>query len=173
MLPEVPLTSEVAVAEVPATLPTRPDPRSHASSSPAADSTPDGPPRRWPRWVVRPLVIYLASRVVTWTTLAMVSVITHQGLLDEVDRWDSQWFIRAAAEGWPRHLPLHQGHVARSTIAFFPLFPLSVRWLADLTGLSLLGAGITVATVSGGLAMVGIWALVRHYADQRAADRAT
>jgi len=173
MLPEGPLTSEVAVAEVPATLRTRQDPTARSGSSPDADSTPDDPLRRWPRWVVRPLVIYLASRVVTWTTLVMVSVITHQGLLDEVDRWDGQWFIRAAADGWPRHLPLNQGHVARSTIAFFPLFPLSIRWLSDLTGLSLLGAGITIATVTGGLAMVAIWALVRHYTDQRAADRAT
>ncbi len=51
--------------------------------------------------------------------------------------------------GWPRHLPYDHGHVAGSTIAFFPLFPLSIRWLSHLTGLSLLAAGITITTVTG------------------------
>ncbi len=63
--------------------------------------------------------------------------------------------------------------MAGSTIAFFPLFPLSIRWLSDVTGLSLLAAGITITTVTGLTAMVGVWALVRHYADQASADRAT
>ena len=75
--------------------------------------------------------------------------------------------------GWPRHLPYHHGHVAGSTIAFFPLFPLSIRWLSDLTGLTPLAAGITITTVTGLTAMVGVWVLVRHYADQSSADRAT
>ncbi len=129
--------------------------------------------RWWPRWVLRPAVIYLVSRAVTWTTLAVTTLFTHQSILQEVDRWDSRWFLRAAALGWPRHLPFDQGHVAGSTIAFFPLFPLSIRWLSDATGLSLLAAGITITTVTGLTAVIGVWALVRHYADQESADRAT
>ncbi len=123
--------------------------------------------------MVRPAVIYLISRVITWTTLAITSLFTHQSILQEVDRWDSRWFLRAAIQGWPRHLPYDQGHVAGSTIAFFPGFPLSIRWLSDISGLTPLAAGITVTTVTGLSAMIGVWALVRHYADGPSADRAT
>ncbi len=123
--------------------------------------------------MLRPAIIYLVSRAVTWATLAVTSLFTHQSILQEVDRWDSRWFLRAATLGWPRHLPFDHGHVAGSTIAFFPLFPLSIRWLSDLTGLSPLAAGITLTTVTGLTAMIGVWALVRHYADQASADRAT
>jgi hypothetical protein len=123
--------------------------------------------------MVRPAVIYLLSRAITWTTLAVTTLFTHQSILQEVDRWDSRWFLRAAVQGWPRHLPYDQGHVAGSTIAFFPGFPLSIRWLADLPGFTPLAAGITVTTVTGLTAMIGVWALVRHYADGPSADRAT
>ncbi len=125
------------------------------------------------RWMIRPAVIYLVSRALTWATLAVTTLFTHQSILQEVDRWDSRWFLRAATLGWPRHLSYEHGHVAGSTIAFFPLFPLSIRWLSDLTGLTPLAAGITVTTVTGLTAMIGVWALVRHYADQGSADRAT
>jgi hypothetical protein len=42
-----------------------------------------------------------------------------------------------------------------------------------MTGLSPLGAGIAVTAVTGLAATVGVWTLVRHYADRAAADRAT
>jgi len=129
--------------------------------------------RRSFRWILRPAVLYLASRVITWTTLVITGLFTHQGILQEVDRWDSRWFLGAAASGWPRHLPYTGGHVARSTIAFFPLFPLSIRWTSQITGLPLLASGIVITTVTGLTAMIGVWALVRHYADRSSADRAT
>jgi hypothetical protein len=142
-----------------------------AGAGPA--DVPSTPERRSFRWVLRPAVLYLISRAVTWTTLAMADLLTHQGILQEVDRWDSRWFLRAATSGWPRHLPYVGGHVARSTIAFFPLFPLSIRWMSHATGLPPLASGIVITTVSGMTAMIGVWALVRHYADQSSADRAT
>jgi hypothetical protein len=129
--------------------------------------------RNWPRWAVRPIVIYLASRIVTLGAFAIATTISHKSILGEIDLWDSRWFIRAAEYGWPSHLPQHNGHVAGNTIAFFPLFPLIVRWLSHLTGLSLLSAGIIVTSTTGLTAMIGVWLLVRHYADEAAADRAT
>jgi hypothetical protein len=147
---------------------------SDAGSLEAARDDGSSPPeRRSFRWVLRPAVWYLVSRAVTWATLAIADLSTHQGILQEVDRWDSRWFLRAAASGWPRHLPYLGGHVARSTIAFFPLFPLSIRWMSQVTGLPLLASGIVITTASGLTAMIGVWALVRHYADQSSADRAT
>ncbi len=128
---------------------------------------------RWPRWIVRPIVIYLVSRVVTVGAMAIATVFSHKSLSGEIDLWDSRWFIRAAQYGWPSHPPVVHGHVAANTIAFFPLFPLSFRGLADLTGLSLLTTGAIVSSVTGMTAMIAVWALVRHYAGSRGADRAT
>jgi hypothetical protein len=130
-------------------------------------------PKRWPRWVLRPIAIYLASRVVTYAALGVATTISHKSLWGEIDLWDSRWFIRAASHGWPSHLPTVHGHIAANTTAFFPLFPLSFRWLADITGISLLTAGAIVSGITGMTAMIAVWALVRHYAGSRGADRAT
>lgn len=129
--------------------------------------------RSWPTWLVHPVLIYLASRALTWTTLAVTTLFTHVGIGGEIDRWDSRWFIRAAQFGWPSQLPHHNGHVAANTIAFLPAFPLSFRWLSHLTGLSLLTSGTIVTSVSGLTGMIGVWLLIRAYTDQRAADRGT
>lgn len=104
---------------------------------------------------------------------AIATVVGHQSIRAVIDRWDSVWFLRAAATGWPSHLPMHNGHVASNTIAFFPLFPLAIRWIAGLTGASLLTAGIVVSMSTGLTATVAVWMLVRRYAGARAADRAT
>ena len=125
------------------------------------------------RWVLRPVVIYAVSRAVALATLAVSGVVTHRSIAREVSRWDSLWFLRAAAHGWPARLPLHDGHVAYNTTAFFPLFPLTIRWMSQLTGLSLLASGMIISEVAGLTAMIGVWLVVRHYADQSSADRAT
>jgi hypothetical protein len=68
---------------------------------------------------------------------------------------------------------VHDGHVAGSTVAFFPLFPLAIRWMSQLTGLAYLASGMILSELTGLVAMMGVWALARHYLDQSAADRAT
>jgi len=134
---------------------------------------PDRGPVRRGRWVLRPLVIYALSRTVALGTLAVSGIVTHRSIAQQVDRWDGVWFLRAAIHGWPAQLPMHDGHVAGSTIAFFPLFPLTIRWMSQLTGLSPLTSGMLISELSGLTAMIGVWLLVRRYADQSSADRAT
>jgi hypothetical protein len=152
--------------------PSGPD-RDHSERAQRNKSPIIAAPSRWPRWVLRPVVIYLASRVVTYAALGVATAFSHKSLPGEIDLWDSRWFIRAASHGWPSHLPMYHGHVAANTTAFFPLFPLSFRGLADITGTSLLTAGAIVSGITGMTAMIAVWALVRHYADSQAADRAT
>jgi len=128
--------------------------------------------RRLPA-LVRPTVVYAISRVVTMAAMAVAAPIAHLSFAGAVDRWDTRWFLRAAANGWPRHLLTVHGHVTGTTIAFFPLFPLMTRWLADLSGASLLLTAATLSTVTGLTAVVAVWILVRDYAGSQAADRAT
>ncbi len=141
--------------------------------APHTSSSPTRPGRRWPKWLLRPLVIYVMSRAVVFITLAITSLFTNTAIPQEIDRWDSRWFIRAALNGYPRQLPEVHGHTAGNTIAFFPLFPFLIRWVAHPTGLSLLSAGIGITIVTGFTSVVAVWAMVRHFAGQQKADRAT
>jgi hypothetical protein len=125
------------------------------------------------RWILRPVVIYLASRVITLGAMLVGAAFAHRTLASEINTWDTKWFIRAAGMGYPSRLPIVHGHVGASPIAFFPAFPLTFRWFSDLTGTSLLIAGTIVSSVTGLTAMVAVWMLVRHYAGSKAADRST
>ncbi|MGH9017606.1 MAG: hypothetical protein ACRDY1_07650 [Acidimicrobiales bacterium] len=127
---------------------------------------------RW-RWILRPVLIYLVSRVVTYAAMGVAALVAHHSLAEEINTWDTKWFIRAAGIGWPSHLPIVHGHVGGTTVAFFPAFPLTFRWLSELTGMSLLMAGAIVSGVTGLTAMIAVWALVREYAGTKAADRST
>jgi hypothetical protein len=171
MVPENPDIGSVATVDPPPPAPTRAQER--ADESVGGEENPAPTHRNWHRWILRPIAIFVVSRIVTVASLAVATTISHKSILWEINLWDSKWFIRAAEYGWPSHLPQTNGHVAGNTIAFFPLFPLLIRWLAHLTGLSLLASGILITSVTGLTAMIGVWLLVRHYADQAAADRAT
>jgi hypothetical protein len=141
-----------------------------------ADETPSVQPQSrlgGAKWVLRPVVIYLASRLITLLTMLVGGAFAHRTVSSQINVWDSKWFIRAAGLGYPSRLPMIHGHVAASPIAFFPAFPLTFKWLSELTGMSLLISGAIVSGVTGLTAMIAVWMLVRDYAGSRAADRST
>lgn len=128
---------------------------------------------RPPTWLSHATAIFVVSRVVTLAAMAVTTTFSHKTLLGEMAQWDGVWFLRAAAHGPLARLPHAHGHVAASTIAFFPLFPLVIRWLSEATGMSPLAAGIVVSTLAGWTATMAVWRLVRRFADDGTADRAT
>ncbi len=94
------------------------------------DETPDYGPSSPPvhrssryRWILRPVLIYLASRLLTPATMLVGAVFAHRTLSSEINVWDTKWFIRAAGMGYPSRLPMVHGHVEANPIAFFPAFP--------------------------------------------------
>ena len=133
------------------------------STGAPAPASPAGPRRR--PALVRPTVIYLISRLVTGAALAVAAITTHVSFATAVDRWDSRWFLRAAATGWPQHLVTVHGRVTGTTIAFFPVFPLAIRVLAHLSGAPLLVTGAALSSLTGLSAVVAVWFLVRQYGD--------
>jgi hypothetical protein len=141
-----------------------------------AASTEQGPLRRrvqriWQTsW--RPGAIYVVSRAVVLFTMAMVAVVQGGSLGGRIGRWDSRWYLRAT-QGYPHHLTVEHGHVLANTLAFFPALPLLIRGLSDCTGLSPYAAGVAISSLTGLTATVGVWALVREYAGERAANRVT
>lgn len=127
--------------------------------------------RQW--FLFWPVFAYLVARGATIAGGAAVDVFTHKSLSADLDIWDGQWFIRGALHGWPSHLPMAHGHVARNTTAFFPALSLAIRWLTDLTRLSPLAVGLVISGVTGLTAVVAVGMLVRYYYDSRHATRAT
>ena len=64
-------------------------------------------------------------------------------------------------------------HVAGNTTAFFPVFPLAIRWVSSATTLPPLWVGVTISAVTGLTAVVAIGVLVRRFAGNEGATRAT
>lgn len=142
-----------------------------ATPGPAADETAEPGIRNW--FLFWPVLAYLVARGATVAGAAAVDGFTHKSLSADLNIWDGQWFIRAAVHGWPSHLPMVHGHVARNTIAFFPALPLAIRWITDVTTVSPLVVGLVISGVTGLSAVVAVGMLVRHYYDSRHATRAT
>jgi hypothetical protein len=141
---------------------------------PSRPAAPEGQARRVRRWFLFwPVVAYLAARVATVAALLFADLSDHRSLASELARWDGTWFLRAAQQGWPRHLPMAHGHVTANTVAFFPVFPLAIRWLSSATALAPLAVGLAISAATGLTAVVAIGLLVRRFAGSQAATRGT
>lgn len=73
-------------------------------------------------------------------------------------RWDSVWYQRIAEHGYRYTVTLPDGGI-HSDLAFFPLLPALERGVAEVTPLTVQGAGLLVAWVAGLLAAWGIYAV--------------
>jgi hypothetical protein len=123
--------------------------------------------------LLRPVAVYLASRVVVWVAVAYgVRRRGDPGILRALAEWDGSWYLSAAVQGYPAITPELNGQAVNSNIAFFPLYPLAIRAVSTVTGVSPLVASLLVAFVGGLAVAVLLWLLVRRLCDQRVADRA-
>lgn len=156
------------------TSPPSPSARETTAGPPGADHTPTiTAPGRLVQWFLFwPVLVYLAVRVATLLGVAIANRFTHKSLRADLFAWDGKWFVSAARHGWPGHLPMVDGHVTGNTSAFFPVYPLAIRWLGRLTSLSPLTGGLVISGVTGLVAVVGVGMLVRNYADEQQARRA-
>jgi len=84
-------------------------------------------------------------------------------------RWDSQWYFNIAYGGY------HYTPEGRDSIAFFPAYPLLMRYVGRLFGRSqadLYYGGIVVSWTAFVLATIGLYKLARLDVDELAAKRA-
>ena len=120
-----------------------------------------------------PLLLWLASRVVSTALLATVYVVaTANGWTFASYRrdpsffafsgsWDASFYRIIAEHGYPTTLPLDDaGHVAPNAWAFLPVFPALVRAVMPLTGGSFWVAGVVVSALAGAGACVLLYRLV-------------
>ncbi|MET3451927.1 hypothetical protein [Curtobacterium sp. 1544] len=120
-----------------------------------------------------PLLLWLASRVVSTALLATVYVVaTANGWTFASYRrdpsfftfsgsWDASFYRIIAEHGYPTTLPLDDaGHVAPNAWAFLPVFPALVRAVMPLTGGSFWVAGVLVSALAGAGTCVLLYRLV-------------
>lgn len=88
--------------------------------------------------------------------------------LDGFGRWDSWFYLRIAASGYG---PAPEGGWAHEA-AFFPLFPMLTRGVAELTGLPLYLAGLAVSWFCFGLAVRVAFLLFRADEEPGGEERA-
>ena len=135
------------------------------------------------RWLARPLAIYAASRAVSLAAfLLAVTVASVSGLdfvtgrpwpapppdqsplLTALTGWDGSWYVQIAQHGYGEE---------SGVMAFFPGYPLSIRLVAAVTGVSYGTAAVVAALAWGALASVLLWMLSSALGDRAFADRST
>lgn len=119
-----------------------------------------------------PVLIYLASRLVTLAAMALTaSIRPGLGFPDTFTRWDNAWYLDAATNGYARLVPEVAGRARYSNLPFFPLWPAMIRGVSRVTGLSALRAGLLLGFLLGLAATLLLWALTRRLRDEQVANR--
>ncbi|WP_406500560.1 hypothetical protein OG936_22620 [Streptomyces sp. NBC_00846] len=110
---------------------------------------------------------YAAVRLIGLVVLAAAASNADKSALHLLgERWDSVWYQRIAENGYGFTATLPNGAV-HPDLAFFPLLPALERGVAELTPLSLAGAGLLVAWAAALLAAWGIFAVGAHLYGRR------
>lgn len=135
---------------------------------------------RWPWWG-QVLAVYAVARLVSTVILLVVagaqvanvwtpaepSYAQFTGLM-----WDATWYRQIAEQGYPADLPIGaDGSVAQNPWAFYPMFPLLVRGLMEVTGAPWHVAGPLLALAAGAAAMLVIYRAVDAGAPRAVAAR--
>src|SRR5258706_16004615 len=83
--------------------------------------------------------------------------------------WDSGYYIITAQRGYPTTVPHVHGTSAELVTAFFPGFPILVRIVKDVTGLSWFQAGFVACYGCSLLAVILLWFFVRQLRGRQVA----
>jgi hypothetical protein len=88
--------------------------------------------------------------------------------------WDADWYLKIAEHGYATAAAgMSDASGAAGTdaaMAFFPGYPLLVRFLAPIVGHSYLAAGLIVSTIAGVAAAYGVARLAHHFGGRRRAE---
>ncbi|HEX3778128.1 MAG TPA: hypothetical protein VHX38_00535 [Pseudonocardiaceae bacterium] len=109
----------------------------------------------WSRVVgaVLPMVLYLAVREVGLVLLNWLAARNDTTSTRALTSWDGQWFLAIAGHGYGGVPPgLADAFGRRSTdtpLAFFPGYPVAVRWLAAFPGVDVTSAALVLSAASG------------------------
>ena len=114
-------------------------------------------------------VYWLTARAIVFASWIAVGVfVPGFGIRDGFFKWDGAWYYSVLIDGYASNPP-----VGQSNIAFFPGFPLFMRVVDCLPGLSAFRAGVISTLVLGLLATIAFSRLALHVLDEVSASFAT
>ncbi len=121
------------------------------------------------------ILVYLATRVLLIAVAVVNGALRHHAVLHELANWDGLLYRQVANNGYPSYVP----H-ARSTLGFFPLYPLMMwplghvmSWVtgkAFINGLTL--AGLVISGVGGAIMTVLVQRLATGWWGEAVGRRA-
>jgi hypothetical protein len=123
--------------------------------------------------ILVPLGIGAAAHVGVLLLAASIAYSTRQSLVDLLTAWDSHWYLEVAKSGYPHHLLPGHGNAAQSTLGFFPVLPLLVRFVHSVVGTGYTTSGLVVSSVTSLSAPVAVWLAFRDILGHEAAVRGT
>lgn len=142
----------------------------HTRADTAESAEPPLRPRRRWRWVAVPLGIYAASRVVQLALIAWLLPAGPATIRSRLLSWDAGWFIRVAQDGYEHGYTFDaNGTLVGNGLAFFPMYPLLIRLVHEVTRLDYGTAALTLSWVAAAVAAVLVYALGRRLYDIRVA----
>lgn len=142
---------------------------SEQQTAPAAITTadPTADPRGGPlarflpgaRAVWPALAGHLAARGLGIVVLAAMAGVAHVSFTHTLAKSDGQWYIGIAQHGYAHGVTSRaDGTPVNNNLAFFPAFPLLLRAVAALPGMTPVHAGVAISVLA---AMAAAWAIYR------------
>lgn len=104
------------------------------------------------------LVLFVAVRLLGLLALLVGAALADRSAHARLVRWDAQWYASIAAHGYGLE-KVHPDGRLLSDLAFFPLYPWLERWVAAVTGLRYVDAGLLVTVAASLAAAWGIFAV--------------
>ncbi|MFD9715748.1 hypothetical protein [Streptomyces sp. NPDC059076] len=124
----------------------------------------------WGPTVGTVLAVYATSVAAHLLILAAMISPGGPGIRDRLLSWDGQLYTSIAADGYPDGFSYDENREpAGNNLAFFPLYPLLVRGLHQLTGIEAGTAAIAVAHLALIAALLALHALITRLHDPRTA----
>jgi hypothetical protein len=117
----------------------------------------------------RPWLFPLAVFAVVWV-LILATWFSADAIFGESHSWS--WHILIMDTGWYRGIAQYGYAGDPHRVAFFPLFPLVIRFFSYLTGGNYLVAGLITIIACGAASAVAVWALADKVCGRSVADRA-
>jgi len=103
------------------------------------------------------LVVHVVARGVGLAVLALMASTADQDPVSRLSVWDGGWYLRVAEDGYAGTLDLADDNTG--SLAFYPVYPLLLRWLAALTGLEPATAGVLLSELAAAAAAAGLYLL--------------
>jgi hypothetical protein len=114
-----------------------------------------------------PLAFYTATRAVLLLIAGVAAILEHKSLSAVFGVFDGGWYLRLATHGYPTEA-LH----VKSTLGFFPAYPMVMRTISYLTGSSFVVAGLAASFVGGAVATLLVGRLASSWWGEATGRRA-